>query len=177
MLTVHVLYQLLNHTSIESLKVFQLWKLKPFFFFLSSLNYKIHQILFQLYMTNSFKDSPTTDLPRVHPQCEFTGQSQISVVNPALPAGPKELWILPMEPVHSDAPAGHRKQKTKFSLNSPNTIWTTQQHCVGRDVIKSECDDLHIFFELFQNEYRSKDKTYKLINHWFLILNLMPATH
>lgn len=77
------------------------------------------------------KVSPATDLPGVHPQCEFTGQVQVTVLNAALRAGPKELWILPVQPVYSDAPAEHATQKNMlnimlWSVDSP-TQWISKR--------------------------------------------------
>lgn len=74
------------------------------------LNVKIIYAMFKPFVTNIILVLPTTDLPRVNPQCQFTRQSQVTVLNPTLFAGPKELWILPVKPVHSDAPAEHTKQ-------------------------------------------------------------------
>lgn len=59
--------------------------------------------------TQTNKLSPATDFPRVHPQRELPWKSQVTVPNPTLLTGPKELWILSAEPVHSDAPAKHRQ--------------------------------------------------------------------
>lgn len=66
--------------------------------------------MFKPFVTNIILVLPTTDLPRVNPQCQFMRQSQVTVLNPTLFAGPKELWILPVKPVHSDAPAKHTIQ-------------------------------------------------------------------
>lgn len=66
--------------------------------------------MFKPIVTNIILVLPTTDLTRVNPQCQFSRQSEVTVLNPALFAGPKELWILPVKPVHSDAPAEHTKQ-------------------------------------------------------------------
>lgn len=59
--------------------------------------YKIYKLLI----------SPATNLPRVRPQCEFTRQSQVTVLDTTLTTGPKELWILLVKSVHSDAPSKH----------------------------------------------------------------------
>lgn len=66
--------------------------------------------MFKPFVTNIILVLPTTDLPGVNPQCQFSRQSQVTVLNPTLFAGPKEFWILPVKPVHSDAPAEHTNQ-------------------------------------------------------------------
>lgn len=66
--------------------------------------------MFKPFVTNVILVLPTTDLPRVNPQCQFSRQSQVTVLNPTLFAGPKELWILPVKPVHSDTPKEHTNQ-------------------------------------------------------------------
>lgn len=99
-LLTHVACKILNHYSINNLPV-------------SFPNFVYFSYSHQIYS----KVSPATDLPRVHPQCEFTGKSQVTVLNPALPAGPKEVWILPVEPVHSDAPAAHTKAISVSTLS------------------------------------------------------------
>lgn len=55
-------------------------------------------------MDKTMRKSPAAHLPGVHPQGELSGQAQVSVLHPTLLAGPQELWILFLEPVHSDAP-------------------------------------------------------------------------
>ena len=65
-------------------------------------------------MTDELTNLPAADLSGVHPQCEFTGQSQVAVLKPTLPTGPQELWLLPVEPVDPDAPAKQTKHYNKI---------------------------------------------------------------